>query len=421
MLRRLTVHRTFSSSTRAPLRLHSPVVKQLPNHTTFTLQRVRLTNPPFCWRGFARYLIHFGIPIGVPIGILFLLAPILIEIEVDDQSERLGGNGGVDIERNKKSKGEENEDEWIIPISWPKELPRTYYKASDPEWQAFVKFMQNPGEQKRVKDSFAIHVQKVVANSPPVASQVGHTDPENVSHMLAFRIPESPPREYVRSVLKLDSNGAITRDRQTLTQAEYKRMKEILLPIPAFWAFLAAANHKFSQLLKGVQLISASNYTALWKSFQARLDDQMRNDAISEKGSSAPSAPIEKSKDKAKEQMTARSSSDTSQNASSGSRTPDERHAWIPRLPGMGGGRPDTLPIFVRSMRANQEKYIIPRTIDPPRGSILLTGPVVVVGTKGEITVQVLTAYDLTTGKFWDPYLACDDVIPRKQRPKGGP
>jgi len=34
---------------------------------------------------------------------------------------------------------EPSEDSVFIPMQYPQQLPRTYYKQSDPEWQEFVK------------------------------------------------------------------------------------------------------------------------------------------------------------------------------------------------------------------------------------------------------------------------------------------
>lgn len=410
--------RTFSYI-RSPLRLRSSLIKEVPSGAAITVQRVRFTKPPlFTWRRLTRFLIYYVIPTYA----IIQFAPIVVELEVEDQSERLGGSVDVDVQRNKKSKGGEKkdeEDEWFIPLTLAQELPRTYYKASDPEWQEFEKFMRDKAKRKKVTDSFASHVRKSVANSPRVASQVGQTDSKNVLYLLSFHLPESPPREYVRSGLKIAGNGIITWDRQIISQAQYKSKKRKLLPYASFRAFLAAGNHVFFQLLKGVQEVSASNYTAVSKRFQAHLD-QRRNGATNEKGSTSPSTRAEKSDDTTEKQMSARSSSHTSQNAPSGSPNPDERHAWIPRLPGMSNDQPETLRTFMRSMHENQEKYIIPITIDPPRGTIILTGSVVVRGTKGEITVSVWTAYDPAKNVFWDPHLASGGVRPHRPRPKGG-
>jgi hypothetical protein len=32
----------------------------------------------------------------------------------------------------------------FIPLGWPKELPQTFYKGSDPEWQSFLAFNRDP-------------------------------------------------------------------------------------------------------------------------------------------------------------------------------------------------------------------------------------------------------------------------------------
>ena len=39
----------------------------------------------------------------------------------------------------------------FIPLSFPKVLPQEYYKATDPEWQEFVKFSKDAKRKKSVR------------------------------------------------------------------------------------------------------------------------------------------------------------------------------------------------------------------------------------------------------------------------------
>lgn len=59
----------------------------------------------------------------------------------------------ADLDDLEDEDGEEDEDEesWYIPLGWSKPKPRTYYKASDPEWQGFLKIAKDPKEREHIQ------------------------------------------------------------------------------------------------------------------------------------------------------------------------------------------------------------------------------------------------------------------------------
>ena len=69
------------------------------------------------------------------------------------------------LERYKKNLDPPSEDEDLeplfIPLGWPKQLPQTYYKASDPEWQSFLAFNRDPKKAQQLQRMTSAPLQKI--------------------------------------------------------------------------------------------------------------------------------------------------------------------------------------------------------------------------------------------------------------------
>jgi hypothetical protein len=92
----------------------------------------------------------------------------------------------------------------------------------------------------------------------------------------------------------------------------------------------------------------------------------------------------------------------------------------IPRLPSIvprGESKPVTLALFLHNLRKNRGST----AIEPPRGSVVVTGLIEVIGTRGRTTLDVSAAFDPPSDEYvlwsWRPRR----IQPKSQRPKGGP
>ena len=47
------------------------------------------------------------------------------------------------------------EDAFFIPLGMAREIPHTYYKGSDPEWQSFIEFRQDRKRSAAIQGIFA--------------------------------------------------------------------------------------------------------------------------------------------------------------------------------------------------------------------------------------------------------------------------
>jgi hypothetical protein len=92
----------------------------------------------------------------------------------------------------------------------------------------------------------------------------------------------------------------------------------------------------------------------------------------------------------------------------------------MPRLPSIiprGESKPVTFAVFLHNLQKNRGST----SIEPPRGSVVVTGLIEVIGTKGRTTLDVSAAFDPPSDEYvlwsWKPRR----IQPKSQRPKGGP
>jgi hypothetical protein len=84
---------------------------------------------------------------------------VVIDISLDDEAEEevVGEDGSADVEKTGVEGDDEEVDEGLfIPFGWPRQQPKSFYKGSDPEWQEFIKFAQDPSKHKDVQRKFRL-------------------------------------------------------------------------------------------------------------------------------------------------------------------------------------------------------------------------------------------------------------------------
>ena len=74
--------------------------------------------------------------------------------------------------------------------------------------------------------------------------------------------------------------------------------------------------------------------------------------------------------------------------------------------------------LFMHNLTNNRAWAV---NVHPPRGSVVLSGLIEVVGQKGRLTVDVTAAYDVKEGKFIEMHSSPKRFLPHRQSPRGGP
>ena len=142
---------------------------------------------------------------------------------LDDEEEHVQGEEGA---REVEGEGEEGdevqipetmpEDAIFIPFSLTRQLPQTFYKGSDPEWQSFIKFKRDrdrePKVRSRLHDPYPTYFRSSDYLPEELVSMVGSyfsgmksmqkalgTPMKVKDSWIDALVPEGPPPEYERS------------------------------------------------------------------------------------------------------------------------------------------------------------------------------------------------------------------------------
>jgi hypothetical protein len=211
---------------------------------------------------------------------------------------------------------------------------------------------------------------------------------------------------------------------KTIDQKEYQTIARTVLPVTAFWSSLSAARYQFD--LQANKIREYFGYNPTFDADATRVRNRVER-ATRSKAGGAASLP--------KQDMPAQPAGQTSKNSDKGeppaepghSQKPDssnppsadQKKVGLPKLPSLtpqGEDKPITLMLFLESMAKNAKPF----QIDPPRGTILVTGRIEVVGSKGRATVDASAAYDPKANDFvissWHPLR----FQPKAQSPRGG-
>ena len=73
------------------------------------------------------------------------------DVDTNDANSEMVDVTDEDNEDNSEVPEEQPEDALFIPLGWPRQVPRVFYKASDPEWQSFHHFAKDKRKALAVK------------------------------------------------------------------------------------------------------------------------------------------------------------------------------------------------------------------------------------------------------------------------------
>lgn len=127
--------------------------------------------------------------------------------------------------------------------------------------------------------------------------------------------------------------------------------------------------------------------------------------------SSSPSTQVDAS-------ATPTSKSTSSDQANSSADERQEPKTLIPKIPSLGGeSKPEPVSFFL--FMINFRKSSKPFALEAPRGTLLLSGLVEVIGAKGRATIDVVAAYNPTSNQFEIVSPTIRRIQPKSQAPKG--
>lgn len=92
----------------------------------------------------------------------------------------------------------DSDEATFLALQYPKELPKSFYKSSDPEWQEFVKLSRDNKRKKEVRNQLAGTVAQSAASNKQMQGILGK-DIKWTRLWLDFTYPDQMPPEYART------------------------------------------------------------------------------------------------------------------------------------------------------------------------------------------------------------------------------
>ena len=392
--------------------------KSHPTEPPIRYQVVRFQKPSFSSRSRAFKIAFYSVLIGTNLWLLGRYLDIEIELEVaDEETAKQGhwhgglGEASVGNEQDEDGPSIPDEDSFFIPLTWPKEAPRTFYKGSDPEWQEFVRVARDNPRSRRIQQELLDIVYTTCKQQPGIQQRLGN-DIKVGKFWLEVVFPDSPPPEYEQTGIVVGKDY-IALAGQRVSHEHYSRLMRVLWPdstASATWTtikVLASVQYERLKEALGGDADPLSVERQYRRHREAHGKLPRAGDGEGGESSTSPGT-------------IAASSSVPTQTTD-----PDpDQIPWVVSMPRPENNKIVTIdmPIAVHTFSAALGKNrALRETFVPPRGSFGVYGLVEVRGTTGRILFDVSSAYDPRQAKYIAMYAGVRNIKRWKQAPRGGP
>ncbi|OCK73746.1 hypothetical protein K432DRAFT_364472 [Lepidopterella palustris CBS 459.81] len=391
MFRPSTVRTALLLARQTPVRVARHSVRHESN--AVKVQRVRFQQQVFTKRRLLSALIYSS---------AFLTFWHFVLPAIDDEDE-------AEDEHYHEEGGEELEP-IFIPLGITKARPRTFYKGSDPEWQEFRKIAPDQAKHAKMRDQLVSTVRMAVANDPRFKARMGDINVTLGAHWLDIIFPDGPPIEYERAGIEI-SDDRISWATRPVTQLNYHRLNRALYPTAVFSSIYASTKYLFNEHTRQVKQYFGLPTTS----------DQHSHRHLNTGTAGAAKTPATPPPAVAEAEAAQRTTSpetppapQQSTTAPSPGSNPKEKNVSIPEFT-------PAPPHFALHIFANTlSRAWKPAPMEPPRGTIVVSGLIEVKGTKARMTMDVSGAYDPKTNKYVLLRAAVRRIQDISQRPMGG-
>jgi len=265
-------------------------------------------------------------------------------------------------------------------------------------------------------------IRNYIASQKRAVFTFGEVDTQKGKFWLDTTFPDGPPQDYEISGIAITDNY-IAWATKTMTQQNYARQQRAIFPTAAFWGMFASSKFLFNQQLQYIKQVLGLapkpdqhiQQMLELRAMQQRFGGKNQNDQQQPPSSSDATG--------AAGADGTMSTQSTAKPPNAASRPAITLPIPSPQNPTQAHGAPDgmpkqpvTLAIFYHTFAHSQNKM----KMDPPRGSVVFSGLVEVMGSKARATMDVTAAYDLSQGKFVIVNAAPRRIQARSQVPKGG-
>ncbi|KAI4101440.1 MAG: hypothetical protein LQ339_005089 [Xanthoria mediterranea] len=396
-----TSHRLALSPTHRYLSLHNGLAR---------VQRVR-------FRGPSSFRARSLSPIVKPLawgGLFYFIVATLFEDDEEDEpaSESAAGDDGSLLKDSEKDSAGEKNDTLFIPLGFAYQLPQTFYKGRDPEWQSFIQLSRDKRRCSALKNELTGLVGQFVGAIPQMERVLGKGSVPK-RHWLDIDFPDGPPPEYERKGLEItvDHISWATRPVHPL---HYMKLQKALWPTSlasSMWAsYKTMASLQYAKLRSYLKLSSEGESSASTDSPGLSLPD------IHQKMRPRKEEPAASS---GSDQTTGRPASAEIDGQPPRSQTSsDSSKPFQLRFPPPGVG--EDLASAATAFKTTFSQTWRPATTPPERGTVLFSGMVELVGPKGVAVLDVRGVYHAAESRWTTLSVAVRRLQSKKQTPRGG-
>ncbi|KAL9581300.1 MAG: hypothetical protein Q9212_003976 [Teloschistes hypoglaucus] len=324
----------------------------------------------------------------------------------DKQGEAGNDDGDEAAERDEQ----DDEDTIFIPLGFAYELPRKFYKGSDPEWQSFVQLSKDKRQCLYLKNQLAGLVGQFLGTARPFEKLLGKGNKPG-KYWLDIDFPDGPPPEYERRGIEITEDH-IAWTTQKVHPLHYQRLQKALWPKPiasSIWAsYRTMVSLQYAKFKNYLSLESKSEGSNGGQSNAAEINlSKIHKKMTPEKPESASKAHSDQP-----ESPAAASSGKARSRSSMGDWSSDLVRV-LPSSSSVSGVDGD-IASSVEAFRKTFAKTWRPAQTPPERGTVMFSGIVELSGPKGVATLEILAAYHVAEGRWTQivyKYYAANHVL----------
>lgn len=324
-----------------------------------------------------------------------------------------------DDEEEEEEEVEVDDDAWFIPLGLAKKMPREFYKGSDPEWQAFKTFSADSKKHVAIQKQLVATTRSAASTHKGLQRVLGDVDQKAGRVMLSITFPDGPPPAYEVNGIYI-TDDAIIYGPKEMSQLNYLRLMNALLPTAAFWSIYTSSKYIF--MTQYHQIRQVLGFEQPHSQGFAQMKERLEK-ARQGKGNDSPSQPQigplpSVGTDQSQRTASSPNGGEVKSKRPSPPKIPLDPSAQS-SLTGEQSRKPIALSLFMHTFAKNTSQRSM--EIEPPRGTVVVSGLVEVKGKDATATMDVHAAYDLKQNKYVIISMGVKKVKPRVQSPKGGP
>jgi len=302
----------------------------------------------------------------------------------------------------------------FFPTGFSRPKPRTYYRGSDPEWQEFVRLSNDKSRIEKIRSSLVVMVREMCSKSPAYVQRLGKIDPNLGGVWLEVRFPDGPPIEFERPGFELTEDFTFRKATRPIHELHHQQISRVLVPTAVGISLYLDTKRRLQGSWQDLKAYLG------WENGTKPMSAQnMIKDAIA-----SPPPPSNASATTGSAPTAAVPSTRPDSSSKRTTSTPPSSQSGNPALERLGVSLPDPTktPImdmtrFHLDLRKNRKPY----SVQPPRGTFVVSGWVEILGERARATIEISAVYDPKTAGYVAMQARLRSLQNHKQIPKGGP